>query len=126
MAGTATLTTTVAARTTKKYSIAWTSTAGGAVSDNAISIDPGGYVVQVKIVPGATTPTDLYDVTVLDADSVDILSTRGGDRLAASGEIFQFDPPLFIPARGTLDVNITNAGNAKTGRVDIFVEGVRL
>lgn len=127
MAGTVTVTTTTAARTLKKYSAACVSTAGGAVSANPITFASGGVATSIKIVPasGGTQPTDLFDVTVVDADGVDILGGQGGDCSNAVGEYFQLDPPIPIASGGTLDVVIANAGSAKAVRVDIFVEGVR-
>lgn len=124
MAGTATLTTSTASRTVKKYSVAWTSTAGGAVSANDFETVPG-YIVRVTVVPGTggTQPTDLYDLTITDADDLDVLGGLGANRSNATGNIFTFDPPVFVPFQGTLDVVIANAGASKTGRVDIFVEG---
>ena len=125
MAGTATVTTTDAARRFKKYSIAWVSTAGGAVSANAFQV-VAGLIHTVKIVPGAggVAPTTLYDILLNDADTVDLLNARGGDCSATAGEILQFDPPLFVPLGTTLDLVVANAGASKEGRVDVCIEAV--
>lgn len=124
MAGTATVTQLYKSRKVKSYSIAWTSTAGGAVSANAFATI-GGYIVRVTVVPGSggSAPTDLYDATLVDADNIDVLDATGANLAAATGVTFNFDPPLFLPSGGTLDLVIANAGNAKTGRVDIYIDG---
>lgn len=126
MAGTATWTTTDDTRAVKKYSVALTSTAGGAVSGNANSVI-GGYAVLAKVMPNLAgdQPTDLFDLTIVDAESVDILGARGGDCSNATGEYFTFDPPLYIPLNSTLDIVLANAGNAKKARVDIYIRGER-
>ena len=51
-----------------KYSIAWLSSAGGAVSENPVAVKRG-HVHQVQFIPdaGGTQPTDLYDLTLPDA-----------------------------------------------------------
>ena len=124
MAGTTVLTQDYKSRTVKVYSIAWTSTAGGAVSGNSFST-VGGYLVRVTVVPGSggSAPTDLYDATLVDADNIDVLNATGANLAQATGATFNFDPPLFVPRAGTLDLVIANAGNAKTGRVDIYIDG---
>lgn len=107
-----------------QYSCAWTSTAGGAVSGNAFAIR-AGYLESIRFVPGTTTPSDLYDVTLVDSDgtvsSGDLLSGTGADRSNATSSVLTFDPPIFMDGTRTLDVVIANAGNAKTGRVVILV-----
>ena len=128
MAGTATLTTTQDDRQVKKYSVAWTSTAGGAVSANAFTLVQPGYLIRATVMPNlaGSQPTDLYDLTLVDAESIDVLNGMGANRSNAAGHIFTFDPPVYMPLNSTLDVVIANAGNAKTGRVDIYVEGQRV
>ena len=127
MAGTATLTTTQDDRQVKKYSVAWTSTAGGAVSGNAITLVQPGFLIRVTVMPNlaGSQPTDLYDLTLLDAESIDVLESRCNNLSNAAGTIWTFDPLKYMPLGSTLDVVIANAGNAKTGRVDIYVQGQR-
>jgi hypothetical protein len=118
--GTATLTTSDQGGGVTKYAIAWVSTAGGAVSANTFSVK--GRVLQVKVLPdsGGTQPTDLYDLTIVDADSVDVINGAGANLSNATGKYIQLDPPLILDGT-TLDVVIANAGNAKGGTVEIFV-----
>jgi hypothetical protein len=53
------------------------------VSANTLDIKRG-RILQAKFVPGAggSVPTDLYDVTLADADGADLLLGLGGDRSA--------------------------------------------
>jgi hypothetical protein len=109
----------------RRYSVAWTSTAGGAVSGNPFSI-VAGRLLSVRFVPGGTTPTDLYDVTLVDSDgtisSGDLLSGTGADRSNATSSILSFDPPIYEDGTRTLDVVVANAGASKTGTVVILVQ----
>jgi hypothetical protein len=112
-----------------KYSIAWTSSAGGAVSANTLDIKRG-RILQAKFVPGAggSVPTDLYDVTLADADGADLLLGLGGDR---SATLAQAVPALSGQGSasemlrwfegGTVTPTIANAGNAKTGTLILYV-----
>lgn len=109
-----------------RYELAWTSTAGGAVSGNALTV--AGRLMQVKFVPntGATQPTDLYDVTLVDQDSADMLTVDGvayGANLSnATPKVLLFNPPVVLETGGTLDLVVANAGNAKTGTVILWVQ----
>jgi hypothetical protein len=73
-----------------KYSIAWVSSAGGAVAENAVAVKRG-HIHQVEFIPngGGTQPTDLYDVTLLDAISggADFLNGIGADLSNANRKI---------------------------------------
>lgn len=107
----------------ERYTIAWTSTAGGAVSGNPFAV-VAGYLTSIRFVPGTggTQPTDLYDVTLTDGGITDLLAGGGADRSNASSSILSWDPKMFQDGSRTLDVAVANAGNAKTGTVVILVE----
>lgn len=106
----------------EKYSVAWTSTAGGAVSGNAFTI-VAGAIVSVRFIPGGTTPSDLYDVTLAETSgNSDLLLGQGADRSNANSSILAFDPPFVQDGSRTIDVVVANAGNAKTGTVVILVQ----
>jgi len=119
--GTLTVAASEAGRGITKYLCTWTSSAGGAVSANSFAV-PSGYLVAIKCVPdsGGTQPDDLYDLTLVDADTVDVLDSRGLNLSNAAGKILQWDPPLFIDT-ATLDLVIANAGSAKGGTVSIWM-----
>jgi hypothetical protein len=80
MAGTCTLTNQTH-RVVKEHIWVWTGTTAGAVS-GAVSTSTGltGEVIDVVFSHAAATlPTDLYDVTLLDADGIDFLEGSGYD-----------------------------------------------
>lgn len=127
MAGTATVTVT---RTVSggvfKYSIAWTSDASGNVTGNAFAVHRG-ELVQAKFVPGAggSQPTDLYDIVVVDTDAVDVLFGAGANLSNATASI---KAPVVANNQRyvhdgvqNLDVQVSNAGNAKSGTVILWV-----
>jgi len=106
--------------TVARYDLAWTSTAGGAVSGNAFAVR-SGTILQVRFVPSATVaPTTLYDVTLVTAKSVDVLSGLGTD-LSATASTLLTNIGVWLDAGATLDLVVANAGNAKAGTVSIWV-----
>lgn len=123
--GTVVVTTTYVGFNVTQYQLAWTSNASGAVSANPLAIR--GHLLGVKFVPGAggTQPTDLYDATLVDVESLDILNAQAANLSNVTGRYFLFDPRFFVPGGPggqTLDLVIANAGNAKTGTVYIWVQ----
>lgn len=118
MAGT--VTTTEAAN--KQFPInevkfAWTSSAGGA-ADATTTDSYNGEVVEVLIIPGGTTPSDLFDVTVTDANSVDVLLGQGAN--CSNANTTRVTGCTSVVA-SKLTLGVTNAGNAKTGTVIIHI-----
>lgn len=105
-----------------KYTIAWTSTAGGAVSGNSFAVRRG-YLVGVKFVPasGGTQPSDLYDVTLVDTDGIDLLDGTGANVSNVASGRLSFDPALVHDATQSLDLVVANAGAAKQGTVILWV-----
>lgn len=135
MAGTVTATSTRIVGGVRRFTLAWTSDASGDVSGTTTAL-PAGTVVGVAFTPGSggTQPTDLYDVTLLCADhSVDALSGEGANLSNATASHKQ---PMVSNAgttgfsrtwlhSGNYQLVVANAGNAKTGTVEVFqVPGV--
>lgn len=106
-----------------RYAIAWTCTAGGAVSANAFSTVKG-KMLSYKFVPGtaADQPTDLYDVTLNDSDAVDLLGGGGANLSNATSKLTVLTTPVYLDGTQTLDLVVANAGNAKKGTVYIWIE----
>ena len=113
---------------TLKLTIAWTSSAGGAVSE-AISaanmtIILGKNLAHFITDPGATAPTDNYDLTLLDAYGVDVLGGEGANRDTANSE--QSVPALKSGVYGdrimdtALIFTIAAAGDTKQGTVILY------
>jgi len=109
---------------TKKVSFAWVSgtdaevgTAGGTTT-----YPYSGTIERLVTDPGATAPTDDYDVVINDEDSVDVLMGAGADRDTANTEQVNASS-LGIVVGDKLTLAITNAGSAKTGTVHLYIRG---
>ena len=124
--GTVTITTADVGGGVTRYTVAWVSNGSGAVSANAFNV-ARGEILQVKFAPdgGGTQPTDLYDVTLVDAASVDYLAGTGANLSNATATITapkvnsSFRP--FVDGTATLDLVVANAGSAKGGTVILWI-----
>jgi hypothetical protein len=107
---------------TTRYALAWVSSAGGAVSGNALGVR-AGYIYQVQFVPdgGGTQPTDLYDVLLNDPRSVDLLISAGANLSQTTSKLVQIVPAIYYDGVGDLDLVISNAGASKGGTVYVWV-----
>lgn len=122
--GTVTITTTrLTDARVIRHSMAWLSDAAGAVSGNAATLSMGS-VIQIKFIPdgGGTAPTALYDVTLVDANGLDYLGGTGANLSATVTTQTRVSAPLFYDALGTLDLVVANAGNAKGGTVQLWIQ----
>lgn len=103
------------------------STAGtvSQVSDEPIY----GEILRITTNPGATAPTNLYDVTILDEDSVDVaLGTLANRATATTETVYPTvagsagnNTDVQMPVAGKLTLTISAAGNSKIGRVTIYL-----
>lgn len=114
----------------KKVSLAWTCSAGGAVSGTP-TVQVRGEIVRVTFVPGTAgnQPTDQYDVTLLDSGGVDVLLGLGTNQ---SNTTVNSLCPLIgdgvtknqrVAVNDTLELQVANAGNAKKGTVYVYLAG---
>ena len=72
-AGTATVTTSQNDRLrTTEYTVTWSAPSTNAVVPTATIPDVAGFVIGLEVNPGSPAPTSLYDITLLDADGVDV------------------------------------------------------
>jgi hypothetical protein len=117
--GTVTVTVTRPESGVVKYSVAWTSTSGGAVSGNAFAVS--GQLFQVEVIPGSggSQPTDLYDATMVNPRSVDFLIASGSNLSNSTGKVVQITPALYLDT--TLDLVIAAAGDTKSGTFVLWV-----
>lgn len=102
-----------------KISLAWTADGSGDVSGATLSF-PSGYIMQAILMPGSTTPSDLYDIT-FTLDGVDILDTEGMNQSDTTGEVILFSPPLLYDGAATLALVVANAGATNTGTIEFYV-----
>jgi hypothetical protein len=106
----------------------WTSAVGGGQTQ---TIDVSGIICRVTTNPGSTAPTDNYDLTLVDEDGLDLFAGQGADRDTTNSESFCPGVPLkdgtttsVVPVAhvGVATLTIANAGDAKVGKVLIFVK----
>ncbi len=127
MAGSACVVTHATAATNgrmKTITFSWTSddTTGAVTGSTTDTIN--GLVYGLKTNPGSTAPTDNYDITVTDADGLDVLGGVGADRDTANTEYAAAKDGagnvVPIPVSGVLTINVSNAGNSKVGVATLF------
>lgn len=113
-----------------KYSIAWLSAADGSFSETLTNVQ--GRLERVSFIPGSggTQPSDLYDLVITDDNGIDVLAGQGANLSNATKSNICPGVPLkdgvttsVVPmtVSGSLAVAITNAGNAKTGTIVLYV-----
>lgn len=104
----------------RKVTLAWTCDASGVVSAAGNTDRINGLIHRVVFDPdGTDAPTDNYDVVLNDENGVDVLANAGADRDTANTE--QVIPSQPIAVDGALTLGVTNAGNAKKGKVILYV-----
>jgi hypothetical protein len=105
----------------KKIKFVWVSAADGTASAST-TYAYSGKIELLTTVPagGGSAPSDNYDITVTDSDSVDVLAGAGADRDTANTEQV-LGTSLGAVASSVLTLNVTNAGNAKGGTCYLFV-----
>ena len=97
------------------------SDAAGAVTENSFNVKRGP-LRQFKFIPsgGGTVPTNLYDLTILDADNADVLVAAGANLSATVAAWVSPANPVYFEG-GALTPTIANAGNAKAGTIVLIV-----
>jgi hypothetical protein len=109
-----------------KYSLAWTSDASGNVNANPIALKRG-RIQQVKFVPtnGGVQPSANYNVTLPDADGVDLLAGKGAtlSNTTATLAIPVVSAVIagFVEPQAAINLTVTAAGVTTNGRVDLFI-----
>lgn len=106
-----------------KIKWSWTSATGGA-ADLITTKSYFGEVIALVTDPGATAPTDDYDITITDVEGYDVLQGAGANRDTANTETAT--PSKKSVAFGQLTLNVANAGDAKVGTAILYIQGSRL
>lgn len=128
MAGTATLTESREKKNIDGYSYVskikfdWASDTTETVTQ-ATTLDYDGVILFVVTVPdgGGTAPTALYDITLTDTDSVDVLGGQGANRSATATEYLNYGSGLGAVSKSKLQLNVSAAGENKGGLVYVYI-----
>lgn len=111
-------------KTGERVTIPWTSDGSGNYTESMVL---RGWLVEIQTDPGATAPTDNYDIKLKDSNSVDVLADLALNRDTATTE--------FIPTpgsgitilkylNGTYTFDVSNAGAAKTGTAVLTIKNI--
>ncbi len=100
----------------------WLSDASGD-ADQATTYQVFGRLLFAVFDPDAagTQPTDLYDVVINTEDGYDILAGNGANLSNAADVAVTDADGLGSVGYSTLDLVVSNAGNAKGGKVQIVL-----
>lgn len=134
MAGSISVVTREVTNNILKYAVTWTSDSAGAVNGNTFDMMVG-TIIAVEFIPGTggSTPSTLYDVDLLDAENVTMFDDGAGTSVGSN--LSATEASHKVPLVGTTGVTIyrrwhhggaaqllvANAGNAKSGTVNIFL-----
>lgn len=119
MAGSAMTFTEVTGGSVKRIKAAWTSDdTTGAVSGTTSNYYDGACLMLVTN-PGATAPTDDYDIVITDAEGNDILAGAGANRDTANTEYVVAS--MGAVCKSKLTFAVSNAGNSKIGDIWLYI-----
>jgi hypothetical protein len=113
-----------------KHTFSWVSDASGnATVPSTVAVS--GAIARVVFIPSAVVaPTDNYDVTLTDADGIDVLAGQGTDLDTAVASSVCPGIPLkdgtttavvVTIVDSILTLNVSGAGDAKAGKVVVYV-----
>ena len=104
----------------QKVKWTWTCSCLGAYSE-ATTNRFNGQAFRLITIPHATAPTTLYDITIKDADGVDVLNGLGADRSATVTEQKSMSDGLGVIKSSLLTLAVANAGDEKLGTVILYI-----
>lgn len=103
----------------RQIKFVWVSAADGTATGTTTN-RYNGAVIDAVFVNG-TTPTDQYDITVTDSNSVDVLNALGANLSNAATTHKVYKDGLGAVVDSTLTLNVTNAGDTKGGTVILTI-----
>lgn len=104
----------------KLIKAAWVSDDSNGTASGTTTYAYDGKILLLATDPGATAPTDNYDVTLADDNGIDVLAGAGADRDTANTETV-VSASLGAVAGSKLTLSIAAAGNSKIGTVYIYI-----
>jgi hypothetical protein len=111
----------------QKVKFAWTSEDVGADAGKATKTTTNAYtgeIIRLVTIPGGApnAPSDNYTVTVTDEDSTDVLMGAAFANRDEANTEQVLASSLGCVANDKLTLNVSGAGNAKTGTVIIYIK----
>lgn len=103
--------------------IDWTSDASGNVEQTISQDGANGVAWGSRFIPGTDSdqPTDQYDVTLKDANGLDVLNGTGANLSNSAAASKTPDDTGTLPVVGPLTFEVADAGNAKKGSVILYL-----
>lgn len=107
----------------KQVKFAWTATTGGAVSGTSTTYSYNGLIEGAQFVPGTgdDKPSEDYDVTLLDENSLDVLHGLGADLGSAATVYMDRSDGLGAVANSALQLVVSGAGSENKGTVYVEI-----
>lgn len=110
----------------RKVVVDWVADAAAATVPDTVLPRFEGRLAELTTDPGATAPTDNYDITLIDGDGVDRLQGVGANRDTANTETVPVvyaastvHPPISLADVLTLKI-AGNAVNSATGKITLI------
>ena len=97
----------------------WVSDSDGAASGTTTYSYDGALLFFVTD-PGATAPTDNYDIVITDNNSVDVLAGAGANRDTSTTE-YVLAADLGAVSSSKLTFTVSNAGESKEGIIHLYL-----
>ena len=104
----------------QKIKFEWVSAADGTATGTTTKTYVGEILRLITVPDGVAAPTALYDVAINDEDTTDVLVGAGADRSATVTEQV-IATSLGCVANDKLTLEITNAGDTKSGTVYLYI-----
>jgi len=101
----------------------WTSDSNGDAGPTATTAKFNAMALKLITIPGDSdlAPTAAYDITILDANGLDILCGLGADRSATDTEYKAYTDGMGYVKSSTLSLVVDAAGELNTGTVYLFL-----
>ena len=107
----------------QKIKWTWVSDSNGDAGPTSTTYQYNGMLMKLITIPGDSdlAPTAAYDITVLDADSIDVLCALGADRSATAREYKANTDGLGFVKSSKLSLVVDAAGELNEGTVVLYI-----
>ena len=107
----------------QKFKWTWTSDSNGDAGPTSSTSQFNGIIWKLITIPGDSdlAPTAAYDITILDADGIDVLCGVGADRSATATEYKSNSDGMGCVKSSALRLVVDAAGELNEGTVVLYV-----